>query len=122
KRIFQQAYDLSRLYHDTWNEGENIRSLAEVAYTLGEYPLAEQMIYEGILLSEKIGDRVGIANGLGFLGTVLFRLGKYDDCQMINSRCIELLHDLGNTHGVTWQLLISAELHRVHGRAEQANA
>ncbi|PJF26347.1 MAG: hypothetical protein CUN52_15930, partial [Phototrophicales bacterium] len=33
-----------------------------------------------------------------------------------------LLHDLGNTHGVTWQLLISAELHRVHGRAEQANA
>jgi predicted ATPase/DNA-binding SARP family transcriptional activator len=122
KRIFQQAYDLSRLHHDIWNEGENIRSLAEVAYTLGEYPLAEQMIYEGIFLSEQIGDRVGIASGLGFLGTVLFRLGKYDDCQMINTRCIELLHDLGNTNGVAWQLLISAELHRVHGRVEQANA
>ncbi len=122
KRIFQQAYDLSRLHQDTWNESENIRSLAEVAYTLGEYPLAEQMTYEGILLSEQVGDRGGFANGMSFLATILFRLGKYEDCELVNERCIVLLRDLGNSNALAWQRLISAELHRVRGQAEQANA
>lgn len=122
KRIFQQAYDLSRLHHDTWNEGENIRSLAEVAYTLGEYPLAEQMTYEGIILSEKVGDRGGLANGMSFLATILYRLGKYDDCEMVNQRCIAMLRDLGNINGLAWQYLITAKLHRVRGQFDQSEA
>jgi CHAT domain-containing protein/tetratricopeptide (TPR) repeat protein len=86
-----RALDLARAHHDRAVEAAILASVGLARWRQSDYTAAMGALREARAIHEDIGDTIGLARTLVFVGRVHFKQGEYDAAQHILERAVELL-------------------------------
>jgi predicted ATPase len=102
---YQKSLALYRESGDQWGVGRLlVRMGLMTAYQLGELEEARQLLEESRATFAKIGDRPGMAQSIGYLGTVAGLMGEYEESRRLLREYVALAKELGNRERVAYGL------------------
>jgi tetratricopeptide (TPR) repeat protein len=62
---------------------------------MGEYPASARLLEEALGIYRDLGDRLGQATALAYLGAALRRMGEYPDAARLLEEALAIHRDLG---------------------------
>jgi predicted ATPase/DNA-binding CsgD family transcriptional regulator len=78
----------------------NLDNLGSIARRLGEYPLAQSLHQQSLILSQQVGDRAAAAQSLANLGHVARALGDTDTARARYAEALEIRREIGDRRGI----------------------
>lgn len=85
----QKALAYLETMDDSMRRSRVLDSLAITSYYAGDYPQAAKLAQESLQLSEREGNRDGMAFSFNFLGSCAKAQGKYEECRAYFERAVE---------------------------------
>jgi tetratricopeptide (TPR) repeat protein len=98
-----------------------LNNLGAIAKDQGEYTQARGCYEESLAIDRILGDRSGIARGLGNLGGVAHQEGDYARARSLYRECLAIKRDVGERRGIAIALNNLAETLRRDGDADGAH-
>jgi class 3 adenylate cyclase/tetratricopeptide (TPR) repeat protein len=119
-----ESYESSRAY---WQEVENLpmladnlASLAESYYTAGDFDQAINFAYEGLRISEEIGNVWGLAYNYFVISPILLERGEIDKCLDALDSTFELSSQANFAAGILASQMLKSWLFAMYGDVERA--
>jgi predicted ATPase/DNA-binding CsgD family transcriptional regulator len=78
----------------------NLDNLGSIARRLGEYPLAQSLHQQSLMLSQRVGDRAAAAQSLANLGHVARAVGDTDTARTRYMEALEIRREIGDRRGI----------------------
>jgi predicted ATPase/DNA-binding CsgD family transcriptional regulator len=78
----------------------NLDNLGSTARRMGEYPLAQSLHQQSLILSQQFGDRAAAAQSLANLGHVARALGDTDTARTRYAEALQIRREIGDRRGV----------------------
>nr|WP_157529318.1 BTAD domain-containing putative transcriptional regulator [Kibdelosporangium sp. MJ126-NF4] len=99
-----------------------LRNIGQVHIFRDNYPQAAAAVTESFEISERIGDRPGMARGLAGRGIVARELDQFDDAMRYYQRALAIFTELADLHGAIQVRNNIAALRIVRGQLDDAQA
>ncbi len=95
-QVAKKLLELDRGNEPTIQRAQALYATAFLWWSLYDFSFARSCLEESIAISERLGDPLTLAWGLGYLGWTLSSLGEYDQAQGFLERAVDLARTLGD--------------------------
>ncbi|MDJ1171371.1 tetratricopeptide repeat protein [Roseofilum sp. BLCC_M154] len=89
-------------------------------YQHSEYPQAWQSLQQSLALYQEIGDKAGIANCWGQLGSIQRNRGNWDEAERLYQQCLAIETELGDRSGMASSWGVLGDIQRNRGNWDEA--